>query len=86
MGGNRRQWDYPVLESGGEVAITDKEKSEAMAKVFVLIHSSVNLTEEGRRVREATERQHIEELERSIGMEDQPIVFVLFRRNEKRNR
>ena len=31
MGGERREWDYPVMWAGGETAVTDREKVEMMA-------------------------------------------------------
>jgi len=43
MSGIRREWDYPVLVSGEEKAVTDVEKAEMIAKAFVAIHSSDNL-------------------------------------------
>jgi Cu/Ag efflux pump CusA len=43
--GVRREWDYPVLMSGEDLAVTD-EKAEMMAEVFVQVHSSANLSEE----------------------------------------
>lgn len=52
MGGDRRDWEYPVMEEEGGKAVTDKEKAEVMAKAFAKVHSSDNLTEEGNRRRE----------------------------------
>ena len=46
MSGVRREWDYTVLTSGKDVAVTAEEKAEMMAKVFVSVHSSVHLSEE----------------------------------------
>jgi Cu/Ag efflux pump CusA len=43
--GVRREWDYPVLMSGEDLAVTD-EKAEMMAEVFVQVHSLANLSEE----------------------------------------
>lgn len=54
MSGIRREWDYPVLVSGGEKAVTDKEKAEMMAKTFVAIHSSDKLEGEWKKGREMT--------------------------------
>jgi len=51
MGGDRKDWTYPVLSSRDEVAITNKEKAELMVKTFIAEHSSNNLTEEGRKDR-----------------------------------
>jgi hypothetical protein len=47
----RGKWNYPVLTSGKDVAVTD-EKAEMMAKAFVEVHSSANLSEEGERENE----------------------------------
>lgn len=47
-----------------------------MAKAFVLIHISGNLSEEGRRGKETTERQHIEALDKSVDMIDLPINYA----------
>ena len=44
----KKDWNYPVMSSGNEVAVTNKEKAELMVKTFVVVHSSNNLTEEGR--------------------------------------
>ena len=57
MSGVRREWDYPVLTSGKDVAVTD-EKAEIMAKAFVQVHSLANLSEEGQRKRERTREEH----------------------------
>lgn len=45
-----------------------------MVKVFVQIHGSGNLTEEGRRRREITKRQNLGALERNMDMGDHPII------------
>jgi hypothetical protein len=49
MSGVRREWDYPVLTSGKDVAVTDEEKAEMMAKALVQVHCSANWSEEGQR-------------------------------------
>ena len=54
MGGIRREWGYPVLSQGGEVAVTDKEKARLMVRAFAGVHSSDSLSEEGKRGREET--------------------------------
>ena len=54
MGGERREWDYPVMWAGGETAVTDREKVEVMAGAFARVHSEGHLTEEERRGRGAT--------------------------------
>ena len=48
MSGVRREWDYPVLTRGKDVAVTE-EKAEMMAKAFVQVYSLANLSEEGKR-------------------------------------
>ena len=58
MGGNRREWDYPVLKENDEEAVADKDKAEMMVKAFVKVHSSGNLSEDGKRGREQTMREH----------------------------
>ncbi len=40
MGGKRRGWNNPVVNSGGEVAVTNKEKAELMVKAFVAAQKS----------------------------------------------
>ena len=52
MGGDRREWEYPVITSEEETAISDREKAELLAKAFAKVHSVENLTVEGRRRRE----------------------------------
>ncbi len=64
MGRNRRERDYPVLEAEGKVASTDRDKFQILVKAFVQMHSSVNLTEEGRR-----KKHNRETKSRNIGKE-----------------
>lgn len=64
MRGIRREWNYPVLKMGEEVAVSDEEKVEMLAKAFIQIHSSNNLSEEGKRGREKTRSNHPGILER----------------------
>ena len=71
MGGDRRDWSYPVLSSGEGIAISDKEKAKLMVSSFVAIHSSNNLTEEGRRGRERTKDENREALKRKSGRESE---------------
>ena len=54
MGGDRREWGYPVLQYDEETAISDGEKAELMARSFSKVHDLENLSEEGIRRREAT--------------------------------
>ncbi|KAK6328902.1 hypothetical protein J4Q44_G00008800 [Coregonus suidteri] len=69
MSGVRREWDYPVLTSGEDVAVTDEEKAEMMAKAFVQVHSSANLSE-GQRGRENTREEHPGVLDRREDVND----------------
>lgn len=64
MRGIRREWKYPVLNLGEKVAISDEEKAEVIAKAFIEIHSSDNLTEEGKRGRELTQSDYSGSFER----------------------
>lgn len=59
MGGDRRQWEYPVLTFEEEIAVSDREKVEVMVKSFTKVHSSENLLEEERRRRATTLRQYL---------------------------
>lgn len=47
-----REWSYPVLRRGSEIAVTNKEKASVLVNTFVSVHDSNNLSEEGRRDRE----------------------------------
>ncbi len=58
MGGDRREWSYPVMIEGNETAVTNIEKVEMLAKAFVKINSSNNLSEEGKRGRERTKEEN----------------------------
>lgn len=58
MKGLRREWNFPVLKVGDELAITNNEKVEVLVKTFVKIHSTDNLSEERRERREATRRKN----------------------------
>ena len=64
MGGDRREWEYPVMMEEGKTAVTDKEKAEIMVKAFAKVHSSENLSDEGNRRRRKTLSQHPEILDR----------------------
>ena len=58
MGGDRREWEYPVMTSEEVTAVSNRDKAEIMAKSFTKIHSSENVSEDGRRRRETTMNQH----------------------------
>ena len=49
MGGERREWEYPVITLEEQTAICDKDKADLMAKSFAKVHSVDQLTVEGRR-------------------------------------
>lgn len=54
MRGVRWEGKYPVLSSGTEPAVTNIDKADLMARTFVKVHSSNNLSAEARRIRENT--------------------------------
>lgn len=57
MSGDRSDWSYPVLVEDGVTTVTDREKAEMMAKAFVKVHSSSNLSEgEKKTLRQCIER------------------------------
>lgn len=75
MGGERREWSYPVLSSGNEIAVTNKEKAEMLANTFVNVHSSNNLSEEGKRGREKTKSENVEVFMKMGKVEDEQNVL-----------
>lgn len=58
MEGNKKEWEYPVLESEGEIALMVKDKAEMLVKTFAQIHGSENVSEEEKRKRELTETKY----------------------------
>lgn len=60
MSGDIREW----YSNGIKKAVTNKEKAELMVNAFVNIHSSKNLSEEGRKGRESTKSKNLEALRR----------------------
>lgn len=64
MGGNRRQWEYPVLTFEEKIAVSDKEKLEVMVKSFTKVHSSEILSEEERRRRAIHLNLHLQMINR----------------------
>ncbi|CAJ1057143.1 RNA-directed DNA polymerase from mobile element jockey [Xyrichtys novacula] len=64
MGGDRREWEYPVITEEGETAVNDKEKAEMIARAFAKVHSVDNLTMEGKRRREMTQSRYPGALDR----------------------
>ena len=53
------------------MAVTNKEKADLMVKTFVAVHSSNNLTEEGRHGREKTRGENREVLKRKDSRESE---------------
>lgn len=64
MRGGMSQWTYPVLKTGSEIALTNKEKAEIIVNTFVVVHRSNNLTGEGKRGRGKTKAGKKEALRR----------------------
>lgn len=58
MSGIRREYEYPVLRSGEEIAISDEEKAEMFRKEFSKINSSNNLMKECKEMREKLLKEH----------------------------
>ncbi len=52
MSGVRREYDYPVLNIGGKIAVSDKDKGEMFRKEFSKVNSSDNLMKESKDMRE----------------------------------
>lgn len=52
MGGIRREYTLPAIKYNNEIMITNKDKAEALAKTFVKVHSSTNLTPGARKGRD----------------------------------
>ena len=59
-----------MLESEEAIAVSNGEKAELMAKAFVKVHSTDNLSEEGKRRRERTMRGYPLVLARREDTED----------------
>ena len=62
MGGDRREWSYPVLTDRSITAVTNKEKAEVILNTFDKVHSYNNLSGEGKRGRERTKSENRETL------------------------
>lgn len=58
MSGLRREYEYPVLCIGEEIAISDEEKAEMFRKEFSKINSSDNLMRECKEKREKLLKEH----------------------------
>lgn len=48
MGGDKREWSYPIVDKNNQVAVTDRGKADLLAITFVDIHSGRNLSEESK--------------------------------------
>jgi exonuclease III len=54
MGGIRRNYELPVLNSGDKIAVNNLEKAELLVQIFKKVHSSDNLSEVARQCRNKT--------------------------------
>lgn len=79
MGEIRRSGSVcPVMPSEEGTAITDRNKTEVMAKAFAKIHSPENLSEEERRRRERTLTQYpgvVDRKEETGEITDKPFLL-----------
>lgn len=64
MEGNRREWYYPILSDGGQVAISNAEKAEMMVNTLSKVHSSDNLSEEEKKGRADTRGRYADVIQR----------------------
>ncbi|XP_063075987.1 RNA-directed DNA polymerase from mobile element jockey [Engraulis encrasicolus] len=79
MGGIRREYSLPAIHFNKEIMATDREKAEALAKVFVGIHSGHNLSPEARVAREEMVRRHPKVLEKKVTVnETSDFPFSMF--------
>lgn len=83
MEGNRREWNYPILSDGEQLAISNFEKAEMMVSNLSKVHSSSNLSEEERRGREETRRVYTENIQKKGKSDDK--YNVPFTMRELRN-
>lgn len=70
MGGDKREWSYPILDKNNQVAVTDRGKADLLAITFVDIHSGRNLSDESKRGRKRTKGYDFEALGRKESTED----------------
>lgn len=61
---------YPILGNGGVLAIEGQAKADMLAKALVEVHSSGNMSEEGRKGRQETNEGNKELLEREEEKDD----------------
>jgi len=77
--GNRREWNYPILSDGEQLAISSLEKAEMMVNTLSKVHSSSNLSQEERRAREETKNQYVEVIQKKGKLEDKYNVPLTLR-------
>ena len=70
MEGNRREWNYPILSDGEQLAISNLEKAEMMVNTMSKVHISSNLSEEERSGREETRSLYAEVIQKKDKIED----------------
>uniref|UniRef100_A0A3B5QAR3 Reverse transcriptase domain-containing protein n=1 Tax=Xiphophorus maculatus TaxID=8083 RepID=A0A3B5QAR3_XIPMA len=63
MNGIRREFEYPILKMDNMNIVRDEDKVEILARTFSKIHSSNNISEEGRKGRENTKLKYKELVE-----------------------
>ncbi|KAJ8356628.1 hypothetical protein SKAU_G00194220 [Synaphobranchus kaupii] len=65
MTGVYRRVGMPVLQSGGRVAISDREKADTCVEAFRVVHSEANVGKEGLRARARMVEEMTEKLMKS---------------------
>lgn len=68
MEGNRREWNYPILSDGEQLAVSNLEKAEMLVNTLSKVHSSGNLSEEERRGREETRSVYAEVIQKKLNI------------------
>lgn len=58
MGGFKRHFGMPVSNNGERIAVTNADKAEMLAEVFVKVHSNNNISEEMKINREKGIKEH----------------------------
>lgn len=78
MEGNRREWCYPILSDGTQVAISNAEKAEMMVQTLSKVHSSHNLSEEEKKGRAETREAYSDFIKKKEKTQDKyNILFTL---------
>lgn len=79
MNGIKNNFAIPVMHSNNITAISTVEKAELLAKAFVKVHSSENLSQKGKQCRDNTLAQNIESTgKRTSSDENLDLPFTLF--------